>query len=325
MDPSLRYLSRRIVFAGIAVWGVVTIVFLFLALTPDPYLAKLLYYETRQTRGNVTAATQQLKTAYMTTRGLHRPLWVRYGDWLVRVATFDWGRSFTTGAPVSILVASYTKRTALYVLPAVALSSVMGAIIGLYSAANRYSLPDRILTVVSYVGIGIPNFWLAAMALLFVRGESMGTVQVFLNDPTIPLSRYLLPAGVLSTVLLGNHVHYARAEVHEHLNANFVDVLRANGLSKLRVARHVIRNAALPLFSLVFSDLLAVLMLHIFVIETIFGISGLGRLTLLAVDTRDMPLVLGVTMVVVFVGILGTLIQDVLSFVLDPRTQTGSG
>lgn len=324
MDPSLRYAVRRVAFALVAVWAVVTIVFLFVALTPDPFLAELLYYKTRQTRGNETAAVMQLKQTYLTARGLHRPLWVRYQDWLVRIATFDWGRSFTAGAPVWFLLKTYTLRSAMYVLPAVAFSSVAGAFIGLYSAANRYSLPDRLTSLLAYLGMGIPNFWIAAVALLFVRGDEMGEVQVFLNDPTIPLAEYVLPAAVLSTVLLGNHVHYARAEIHEHRNANFVEVLRAKGVTNYRVARHVLRNAALPLFSLVFADLLAVLMLHVFVIETIFSISGIGRLTLLAVGTRDMPVILGVTMVVVFVGIAGNLLQDLLAVFLDPRVKSGS-
>lgn len=324
MDASLRYLLRRLAFGLVAVWAVVTIVFLFVSLTPDPYLARLMHWETRHTRGDATADVMQLKTAYMTARGLQRPLWVRYTDWLVNIATGNWGTSFTTGAPVAMLLADYTRRTALYVLPAMVCSSILGGFIGLYSAANRYSIPDRLTTFGAYLGMGIPNFYIAAMALIFLEGGSLGTVQVFLNDPTIPLTQYILPGAVLTTVLLGNQIHYARAEVHEHLNENFVEVLRAKGVSKFRVARHVLRNAALPLFSLFFADLLAVLMLHIFVLESIFQISGLGRLTLLAVDTRDMPLVLGVTMVVVIVGIAGNLLQDLLSFVLDPRIRSGT-
>ena len=324
MDASLRYLAHRLVFAVVAVWAVVTFVFLFVSLTPDTYLAELLYYETRQTRGNATAAVTQLEHSYRAARGLHRPLWDRYVDWLVGVAAFDWGRSFQTGAPVSQMVRAYSLRSAMYVLPAIVVSSVGGAFIGLYSAANRNSVLDRITSLLASVGIGIPNFWLAGIAIIFVQGEGMNVIQVFLNDRQVALEQYVLPAAVLSTVLLGNQIHYARAEIHEHLKANFVDVLRAKGVTDLRVARHVLRNAALPLFSVLFADLLAVLMLHVFVIETVFGIPGLGRLTLLAVDTRDLPLVMGVTMVVVFVGIFGTLLQDLLSFVLDPRVRTDS-
>lgn len=320
MEPTLRYLSRRVVFALVAVWAVVTIVFLLVAMTPDPYLAELLYYKTKHTRGNVSAAVTQLQTSYMTARGLHQPLWARYRDWLIGVATFDWGRSFTTGAPVSAMVKSYSLRSAMYVLPAVAVSSVLGALIGLYSAANRYSLPDRLTSLLAYLGMGIPNFWLAAVALIFVGGGQVGDINVFLNDPSVPLTKYVLPAVVLSTVLLGNHIHFARAEVHEQLNETFVDVLRAKGLSKLQVARQVLRNAALPLFAVVFADLFSVLILHIFVIETVFGISGLGRMAFLAIDTRDLPLILGFTMVAVIIGIFGNLFKDVLFLVADPRT-----
>ncbi|MFB6153962.1 MAG: ABC transporter permease [Halodesulfurarchaeum sp.] len=321
MDATIRYVVRRFAFALIASVGVITLVFLLFAFTPDPYLAELLYYKTKYTRGNETAAVLQLKQAYITSRGLHRPLWVRYIDWLSDIVTLDWGRSFQTGAPVSAMVAAYTKRTAMYVLPAVVVSAIASAFIGLYSAANRRTLLDRTISLGAYVGIGIPNFWLAAMALIFLRGGEMNAIQVFLNDPRIPLSRYVLPAAVLSTVLLGNQIHYARAEIHEHLNERFVEVLRAKGLSNRRVAWQVLRNAAMPLTSVVFADLLAVLVLHVFVIEKIFSIPGLGRLLFLAVDTRDLPLITGVMMVVVFVGIFGTLLQDVVALLLDPRVR----
>ena len=325
MDSSLRYVLQRVGFAMVAVWAVVTIVFLFVSLTPDPYLAQVLHHATQDTRGDPTAAVEQARQSYIATRGLDRPLWVRYTDWLVSVVALDWGRSWSTEMPVFTMVQQYTYRSALYVLPAIALSSLGGALVGLYSAANRRSLPDRVTTVLAYVGMGIPNFWLAGIAIIFVQDEGLGALKRFSPDPTLPLASYLVPALVLSTVLLGNQIHYSRAEVHEHLKANFVDVLRAKGVSKLQVARHVLRNAALPLFSLFFADLLAVLMLHVFVIETIFGISGIGRLTLLAVEARDLPLIMGVTMVVVFVGIFGNLLQDLLSFVLDPRIRTRNG
>lgn len=120
-----------------------------------------------------------------------------------------------------------------------------------------------------------------------------------------------------------SQIHYARAEVHELLNQTFVDVLRAKGVKDFKVALQVLLNAALPLVSLLFADLLAVLMLHVFVIESIFRIPGIGRLTLLAIDSRDLPVIMGITMVIVVVGIFGNLLQDLLAFVLDPRIRSG--
>jgi peptide/nickel transport system permease protein len=325
MDTSLQYLVRRVVFALVAVWAVVTFVFLFVSLTPDPFLAQVLHGAAQSSgRADATEAVRQAKEAYIASRGLDRPLWVRYADWMVSVATFNWGDSWIRSIPVFDMVMGYTARSAMYVLPAVTISSIAGAFIGLYSAANRYSLPDRITSLVGYVGMGIPNFWLAAVAIILIQGEGIGQLRGFRAVTDLSLGTYVLPAAILAVVLIGNQIHYARAEVHEHLNATFVDVLRAKGVSKLRVAAHVLRNAALPLFSLFFADLLAVLMLHVFVIESIFRIPGIGRLTLLAIDTRDLPVIMGITMVIVFVGIFGNLLQDLLAFVLDPRIRTGS-
>jgi len=129
------------------------------------------------------------------------------------------------------------------------------------------------------------------------------------------------PSAVLTTTLLASQIHYFRAEIHEYLNEKFVTVLRAKGVSRVRLAKHVLRNATVPLLSLLFSDLVAVLMLHVFIIEAVFGIPGIGDLTLLAVYERDMPLILGVAMVFAFAGIVGNLIQDLAYLVLDPRIE----
>ena len=124
---------------------------------------------------------------------------------------------------------------------------------------------------------------------------------------------------MLGTSLLAGQARYARAESSEYVNAEFVKLLRAKGASGWAVARHLLRNAAVPLLSLFFADLLVIVALNIFVLEVVFGIPGLGQLSYEAIQNRDLPLILGTVMVLVFAGIFGNLFQDITYRTLDPR------
>jgi peptide/nickel transport system permease protein len=116
-------------------------------------------------------------------------------------------------------------------------------------------------------------------------------------------------------------LRYARAEALEYVDQEFVKLLRSKGSGPVVIARHVVRNAAIPLVSLFFSELFAVLAVEVIVIERVFGIPGLGRTVLRAVNGRDLPLVVGVAITVALVGVAANLLQDVAYRVLDPRVE----
>ena len=110
----------------------------------------------------------------------------------------------------------------------------------------------------------------------------------------------------------------------EYAASDFVKLVRAKGASNRRVAVHVLRNAAIPVFSMLFTEALGLLVLSVFVIEVLFGIDGFGLLLFRAVEDRDLPVLLGGTVVTIGVGVLGNIVQDVSYSVLDPRVDTGS-
>ena len=124
--------------------------------------------------------------------------------------------------------------------------------------------------------------------------------------------------------MLGGVVSYARAHATEYATADFVRLVEATGGSRLRVAAHVLRNAAVPIFSLVFTEALALLVLAVFVVEAVFGIGGFGSLLLQSVDQRDLPVLLGGTLVIIAVGVAGNVVQDLSYSVLDPRIDTST-
>ena len=317
---SLRWhLVRRTLFTVFAVYLVLTLAFGFVALTGDPNEG-LIEWQTATTQG--TEEAQQAIATYRAERHLDDPLGERYVGWLVDMTTLDWGTSFNQGEPVMTLIARALPRTLLYVLPAMAFALVGGIGIGLYSATNQGTVFARLGAGVAYVGLGVPNFWLAGL-LLFVFTVPLGQY----GEATVPgwpfLKGVVLPGLVLGTSLLAGQARYARAESAEYVNAEFVKLLRAKGASGWTIGRHLLRNAAVPLLSLFFADLLVIVALNIYVLEVVFGIPGLGQLSYGAIQDRDLPLILGTVMVLVIAGILGNLAQDVAYRVLDPRIETG--
>ena len=334
------WVARRVIFAMFAAYLVLSTVFVFVALTPDPRVGELTYAATSQANNQripveQTDAWEQLQT-YKAERGLNEPFLERYENVLVSYTTFDWGESYgadgqttfggsygsgyAANVPVIGLVGNALGHTLRYVLPAVLFAVVCGLGAGLYSATHQRSLLDRLGTSVAYLGFSFPNFWLGTIALVLVgTGGWLGvrSGSEFLRTTT-------LPAAVLGTTLFAGQLRYTRAQSLEYIDAEFIKLVRAKGATNGRVGRHLLRNAAIPLLSLFFADMLGLLVLNIFVIEYVFGIPGIGSLGLVAVQGRDLPVVLGTTMVIVLFGVAGNLLQDVAHRMVDPRIGAAS-
>lgn len=313
-----RLLVRRVGFAVVAVYLVVSVAFAVVAFTPDPNEAALAYSVARETGGD-SEAVERAVTAYREARNEDDPVLQRYVRWLVDVTTLDWGRSYTLERPVTALVAERLPRTLGYVLPAMVLSAVVGVAAGVRAATDPRSLSARFGATGAYLALSLPNFWLAeVLPVLFVLPlfasgvEPLALLGAFVD-------RRVLPVAVVATSLVAGQLRYARAETVEYVGTDFVKLVRAKGGGRRRVSRHVLRNALLPLVSLFFTDMLAVLLVNVYVVEQVFAIPGIGSLSLHAIRRRDLPLIVGTTTVVAVVGVAGNLLQDVAYVLLDPR------
>lgn len=317
-----RQIVRRFGFALFATYLVITITFAFVTFTPDPNLGGELAYAQKY-EGASEEELAEIKKTYLSVRGRDAPIHERYVDWLVSISTGQWGVSPNLNRPVMDVLAERVPKTLSYVIPAMFIAIAVSLLYGLYSATGRDSNLIGSGMGLAYLGQGIPNFWLATMLLVLIASGPEWFQPVFEHTVGLLGEREAQITGlatiVLATSLVGGLMRYARAETSEYVNAEFVRMIRAKGASDWRAAWHCLRNAAIPMVSLFFSELLAVLILAIYVIEVVFGISGVGDLAFTAVEERDMPLILGTTMVLVFAGIFGNFIQDVIYLVLDPR------
>ncbi|WP_435360587.1 ABC transporter permease [Haloarchaeobius sp. DFWS5] len=327
-------LLRRTVFAVFSAYLVMSVAFGVIAFTNDPNVGAVAF-NAASSGGDVSEAIESYRSA----RNLNDPITERWLNWMVGISTGDWGISYTTGEPVLDVIGDRLELTLGYLVPSVIIAAVFGISFGLFAAFRQHTFSDRLVTTVAYLGLGVPNFWLAfilidaivnqhnvvgfpypiAASELYHLGFTLHWGLVPGPELTTTQKYYVLPIATLTTALLAGQLRYARAESLEYIDTEFVKIARAKGAGPIRVARHVLRNAAIPLLSLFFTDMLSVMVLNVFVIESIFSIEGFASLMLSAVSNRDMPLILGCTMLVAFVGIIGNFVQDIAYTLLDPR------
>jgi peptide/nickel transport system permease protein len=309
------FLARRAVFSVFVVWLVVTAVWALLVVAPDSELGRRLWFAA-VSGANVTEL-EMLEQEYLAARGQARPLHVRYLDWLVSLATLQWGTSFMSDEPVTSLLGGSLRRSVLYIVPGTVLAVLFGTAVGLYSALRPDSRGEFFARVVAYVAFGVPSFLLGVIAVV-----TIGDLPEFVTYGRVEQNvwlQHVVPTLLLGATMAGAMVSYTRATTREYVDTAFVKLVRAKGASGRRIAAHVLKNAVPPLFALLFAELLGVLLLGMVVIEEVFQIDGFGRLILQAALDRDVPVLLGATIVVVAVGVIGTFVQDVVSVRIDPR------
>jgi len=298
---------------------IVTITFLLLAFAPNPSVSEAATQAALQ--GGDPAAAAERERAL---RGLDQPLYVRYADFLRGVYTFEWGWSQNRAQPVTAALKEGIYYTAQYSIPWTVLTILIGPLVGVYSAANMYSWRDHVATGFAFFGWAIPNFFFG-IVLLVIFGVSLEWVPIS-YDPTVPVVsvanafQLLLPVVVLVTGSIGAIMRVSRNESAEFQNAAFMKTARAKGVSPLRAyAYHVMRPTMVPLSTTLVSQLLVIFLGSSLLIEIVFGIPGLGRVTFDALINQDTNLVLGSTLLFTFIAVVGNLIEDIVFTILDPR------
>ncbi|MHB9287034.1 ABC transporter permease [Halobacteriales archaeon Cl-PHB] len=314
----LRYVARRAAFAILSVYMAIAATFFLGNLTIRDEIENVLAFLRYggASPEEVAERRQELVQMY----GLDEPIHERFVSYLVDVTTLDLGTSLESGRPLTEVLAEVVPTTLEYVVPGVLLAVVLGVLFGLFAALAKDGPLDWSVRLTAYVFLGVPVFMLLYY-MLHVSGWYLGVgpVVVRLPEPN-PKTLGALAVGLS---LLAGQLRFSRAAALEQSGQAFVKMLRAKGAGRLRLARHVLRNAAIPIVSLSITELLAVLVLNIYVIEAVLPIRGLAGVSLEAAKSSDLPVVIWTTMVVVFLGITLNFLQDVLYGYLDPRIRAG--
>ena len=252
---------------------------------------------------------------------LDDPLWLRYGRFLGDLARGDLGRSYVTREPVSERIAETFPKTLALAVAAMALAVVMGLGLGVAAAARPGSWIDRAAMALASLGISVPVFWMG-MLLIYLFSLQLRLLPPSGYGGWSP--RYLiLPALTLAGASAAMIARMTRASLLEVLGEDYIRTARAKGLSGWKVLMvHALRNALLPVVTVIGNDFGSYLGGAVLT-EKIFAWPGLGRYTLDAVASRDLPAIQGAVLVMALAFVLVNLLVDLSYAWIDPRVRRG--
>ncbi|MFD6260504.1 ABC transporter permease [Micromonospora chalcea] len=308
-----RFVLRRALQSAVVLIGVTLVVFLLLQLVPgDPVRVAL-----------GTRFDQQTYDALRERAGLDQPLPVQYASYLGHALTGDLGVSFRTGQPVSQIVLERLPATLSLAVTAVLFALLVAFPLGIVAAVRSGSAVDHAARVFSQFGVSVPDFWMGIMGILLFAGvlgwlPPSGYVALT-EDPGRWATHVALPAVTVGLVTASILTRFIRSSVLEVLSADYVRTAEAKGLrNRVVIVRHVLRNALIPVVTVVAVQL-ASLLGGVIVIEVLFAWPGIGRLTFDAVQARDYPVLQGAVLLVAALFLLVNLLVDILYARLDPR------
>lgn len=314
-----RYIIARIAWAALVSFIIVTIAFLLLYFSPNPSIQEAATQAALE-GGNPAEEIERQEQL----RGLDQPMHVQYMDFIENVYTLNWGWSEHRSEPVTSALLTGIYYTAQYSIPWTILTVLLAPTLGVYSASRMYSWKDHAVTGFAFFGFSIPNFFFG-IVLLLIFGVWLAWVPITYNTEAAVFSvenaiQLSLPIFVLVTGSIGGTLRVARNESAEFINSDFMKTAKAKGVSPTRAyAYHVMRPTMVPLSTSLVSQLLALFLGASLLVEVVFSIPGLGRLTFDAVIAQDTNLVLGSLLFFTFISVVGNLIEDLVFTILDPR------
>jgi peptide/nickel transport system permease protein len=312
-----RYIIRRLIYAAFIVWGCATVVFFLLRAVPGDPVANLLGREYTP-----EAAAQLRKNL-----GLDDPIYVQYFKWMGNMAQGDMGRSIATKEPVTTSISRALPKTLSIAILGFLIGISIAVPMGTLAALKRDSPLDYAASISTFVGISLPPFWFGIVFILIFAVKlgwfpSLGYVSLR-DDPLLWLKHIILPslaAGVGQAAIL---MRFVRAGLLEVMGSDYIRTARAKGLAERHVImRHAMRTAMIPVVTVAGLSL-AGLLGGLVITETVFSISGIGRLLVSAIFSKDYPIVQGIILLITLIFVLANLTVDIVYTFLDPRIRYG--
>jgi peptide/nickel transport system permease protein len=263
--------------------------------------------------------------------GLDKPLVVQYGRWLTRVVRLDFGRSFSPDSrPVMHKIGERLPVTLLLNVVEMLIIIALAVPIGVLSATRQHSAFDKITTVFVFVGFATPDFWLALL-LMILFGVQLGWLPIsglrsmnaeylsFWRQQGDFVSHLVLPVTVATFGGLAGFSRYMRQSMLEVVRQDYIQSARAKGLAERAViGKHALRNAMLPIVTILALSVPGLIGSSV-IVESIFGIPGMGQLMWQAVFERDYPVIMGNLVIVATLTLVANLVADIAYAVVDPR------
>jgi peptide/nickel transport system permease protein len=274
-------------------------------------------------------ATPQRIAAFNAAYGLDKPLYAQFFDYVGQLLHGDLGTSFTTQEPVTWEIGQRLPGDIVFVGFSILLALVIAVPMGVWQAVKRNRPGDHLLNGVSFTLYAMPDFFFAFLLV------ALFCVQLHILPPEAPQATSLagmladpralvLPVATLTVTTVAGFSRYMRASAIDVLAEDFLRTARATGLpERLVLARHVLRNAFLPIVTLVGLSLPNIVAGAV-IAESVFNFQGMGLLLFSASTSHDYPVLLGVTLIVGIATVVGNLVADIAYGVLDPRIRYGN-
>jgi len=309
-----RFIIRRIIQSFFLLLGITMITFVITRMAPGGP-------ETLLEDPNIRPEyIEQLRAQY----GLDQPIYVQYAKWVSNMFQLDFGRSFEDNRPVINKIMERAPAT-LQLSGAAYVIGLLGIPLGIQAALHRGRAVDNIVRVFTVIGQAIPHWWLGLMILIFTAPlgifplAGMGNPNAD-NMVIERLHHLLLPALISAMGGWIVYSRYMRSAMLDVLEQDYVRTARAKGLKERRVMNHAVRNALIPIVTILGGSL-ATFFSGSVLFETVFSWPGMGRLAVQAAFKRDYPTVMALTVIFSFLVILGNLIADIAYAYIDPRVK----
>ncbi len=300
----VRFILFRLLYTVIALFGVVTLVFVLVRLSGDP---------TNMMRSGVSVEADivRLKQIF----GLDKSQPEQYWIYLKGLARGDFGESLQFRKPVSEMIGQALPKSLKLASLTFILSMFLALVLGVLAATKRDSILDNGVKLIAVLGQGMPDFWLGIMAILIFSVHW----QIFPASGTDTPVHYIMPVVILSFYILPGIMRIVRSSMLDVLDSEYIKLARIKGVSeRLVIWKHAFRNALIAPLTMA-GMILAMLISGAVVIEYVFNMPGIGRLSIEAMNSRDFPVVQGITVILSGAILVINLMVDILYALIDPQ------
>jgi peptide/nickel transport system permease protein len=313
-----KYILRRLIIALPSLLGISLVLFVLLALAPGDPFGEL------ATNSNIPP---EVREALRVKFGIDDPIFVRYLHWLVAMLHGDWGFSFASRIDVDKLILQRVPTTLFVVGSSQILALAVALPVGVYAAMRPYSIFDQVANTFAFIGFSLPTFFTGILFILIFSVKLDWLPFVYTTDIKATgihwvieqVRQAIMPVMVLGLFQAASMTRFVRSAMLDVIRLDYVTTARAKGLGqRIVIIKHVMRNAMIPVVTLVALQMPAVFGGAI-VTEQIFRIPGIGSLLISSILANDTPVIMSVTFVFACLVVLFNLIADVLYGWLDPR------
>lgn len=302
----LRYIGKRLLWMIPVFFGIVILVFSIIYISPTDVTVTLLG----------TGCSMEDRLALRAEMGLDDPYFVQLGRYIYNLCVnFDFGTSYVTKVAVIKSIAERLPRTLLIGSLSMLIVVIVGIPLGVFAATHQNRLGDRVATLVSLVGVSIPQFWLALLLVVLFAVKLKWLPAFGISS----WKSYVMPCLAISVATMAGLTRQTRSSMLEVIRSDYITTARAKGVSEtLVIYKHALPNGLIPLITYIGSEL-GMIFGSTLVVETIFSIPGIGTYMTTGINSNDLPIVEGCVIVLGMIFAVIMLLVDIGYAFADPR------